>query len=58
LGITVQKGHKTPENVQRRAIKVVKGLEGKMYEKLKSLDLFSPEQRRLRGSLVAAYCFS
>ena len=34
---------------------MVKGLEGKMYEEqLKSLALFSPEQSRLRGGLMAA----
>ena len=37
---------------------MVKGLEGKTYEKwLKSLALFSPEKRRLRGGLVVACSF-
>jgi len=34
---------------------MAKGLEGKMCEeRLRSLGLFSPEQRRLRGGLVVA----
>ena len=42
------------ESLQRRAAKMVKGLETKMYEGyLKSLGLFNPEQRRLRGGLMA-----
>lgn len=31
---------------------MVKGLEGKMYGELSFLDLFSPEQRRVRGGLI------
>ena len=43
------------ESVQRRATKMVKGLEGKVYEEqLRSLGLLLPEQRRLRGVPVAA----
>ena len=37
-------------------MKVGKALEGKMHEEwLRSLGLFGPEQRRLRGGLMVAY---
>ena len=39
-----------------RAVKTVKVLEWKIYmEWLKSLGLFSPEKRRLKGDLTVAY---
>lgn len=42
--------------LQSKAMKVVKGLEGMMYEEwLKSPGLSSPEKRMLRGGLMTAY---
>ena len=56
LGPLHRKDVQQLEQVQRRAVKMVKGLEQfSCEEKLKELDLFSLEKSKFRGDITTAF---
>ena len=43
------------ENVQKRAVKMISGLQGTYEEKLKSVGLVTLEENRVRGDMIEMY---